>query len=136
MILRVIEARRGVTTNAPDCHHPPIGHSRRGGKRSALGWRDRRIETGPAWGWVAVGRSESGLNINTAPAPVLEAALGDRRRARTIIAQREAGPLTDITQVEALTGGTARANGVNFVVAPGRISRPSRFRFARPSAWD
>jgi len=24
----------GVTTNAPDCHHPPIGHSRRGGKRS------------------------------------------------------------------------------------------------------
>jgi len=86
----------------------------------ALGWRDRRIETGPVWGWVAVGRSESGLNINTAPAPVLEAALGDRRRARTIIAQREAGPLTDIAQVEALTGGTARANGVNFVVAPGR----------------
>lgn len=86
----------------------------------ALGWRDRRIENGPVWDWLAAGPAETGLNINTAPASVLEAALGDRRRVQTIIAQREASPLTDVAQVEALTGGTARADGVIFVVAPGR----------------
>lgn len=86
----------------------------------ALGWRDRRVERGPIWDWVAAAPADTGLNINTAPAPVLEAVLGDRRRAQTIIAQRDASPLTDTAQVEALTGGTARANGVIFVVAPAR----------------
>ncbi|MEQ1490287.1 MAG: type II secretion system protein GspK, partial [Terricaulis sp.] len=86
----------------------------------ALGWSDRRVVRGALWDLVAAGPQDIGLNINTAPAPVLEAALGDRRRAQMIISQRLASPLTDIAQVEAITGGTARANGVTFVVAPGR----------------
>lgn len=88
-----------------------------------LGWRDRRIERGPIWDWLAVGPADTGLNINTAPPSVLEAVLGDRRRAQTIMTQRDASPLTDIAQVQALTGGTARANGVIFVVAPARAFR-------------
>jgi len=83
-----------------------------------LGWRG--MERSGAWPWLNTGPADAALNINTAPAPVLEALLDDRRRAETIIRQREASPLTDIAQVEALTGGTARADGVTFAVAPAR----------------
>lgn len=89
----------------------------------ALGWRESRIARGVIWDWLSAGPPESGLNINTAPSPVLEAVLGDRRRAELLIAQRQAGPLTDLAQVEALTAGSARADGVSFVVAPGRAFR-------------
>ena len=86
-----------------------------------LGWRG--LERNAVWNWFSAGSDEVALNINTAPEPVLEAALGDRRRAEMIIRQREASPLTDVAQVEALTGGTARANGVPFAVSPGRSFR-------------
>ena len=89
----------------------------------ALGWRDAELERSAVWNWLSASPSGMGLNVNTAPAPVLEAVLGDRRRAETIIRQREASPLTDMAQVEALTGGTARANGVTFAVAPARQFR-------------
>jgi type II secretory pathway component PulK len=84
----------------------------------ALGWRGSRVERGEGWTWLTARSAETGLNDNTAPAPVLEAVLGDRRRAETLIAQRQTSALTDIAQVEALTGGTARANGVTLAVAP------------------
>lgn len=84
----------------------------------ALGWRG--TERNVAWNWFNAGPVESSLNINTAPEAVLEAALGDRRRAEAIARQRQASPLTDAAQVQALTGGTARADGVTFAVAPGR----------------
>lgn len=83
-----------------------------------LGWRG--MERNAAWTWFSTGPAETALNINTAPAPVLEALLGDGRRAEMLIRQREASPLTDIAQVQALTGGTARAEGVTFAVAPAR----------------
>jgi len=86
-----------------------------------LGWRG--LERNVAWGWFNAGSEDTALNINTAPPPVLEAALGDRRRAEAILRQRETSPLTDIAQVEALTAGTARAEGVTFAVAPGRSFR-------------
>lgn len=86
----------------------------------ALGWQDGGLLTSVVWTWLSAGPLETGLNINTAPAPVLQAVLGDARRAELIIRQREAGPLTDMAEVEALTAGTARANGVTFAVTPGR----------------
>lgn len=89
----------------------------------AMGWQAIRVERSVAWTWLAAGPTDGGLNVNTAPAAVLEAVLGDRRRAEMLIAQRETSPLTDIAQVEALTGGTARADGVTLAVAPGRAFR-------------
>lgn len=86
-----------------------------------LGWRG--LERNVAWGWFNAGSEEVALNINTAPTPVLEAALGDRRRVEAIVRQRETAPLTDIAEVEALTAGTARAEGVTFAVSPGRSFR-------------
>lgn len=86
-----------------------------------LGWRG--LERNVVWNWFNAGSGETALNINTAPEAVLEAVVGDRRRAEMIIRQREASPLTDIAQVEALTGGTVRADGVTFAVAPGRSFR-------------
>lgn len=84
----------------------------------ALGWR----EAGPSavWEWVTAGPADVGLNINTAPRPVLEAVLGNRRRAEMVIAQREAAALTDAATLEALTAGAVRADGVTFAVAPAR----------------
>ena len=86
----------------------------------ALGWQDPGLLRSAVWNWLSAGPVETGLNINTAPAPVLQAVLGDARRAEIIIRQREAGSLTDIAQVEALIGGTDRANGVTFAVTSGR----------------
>lgn len=82
----------------------------------AMGWRG--AERSQAWNWLTASPPEAALNVNTAPAPVLEAVLGDRRRAETLIAQRESSPFMDIAEVEALIGGTVRANGVTFAVAP------------------
>jgi general secretion pathway protein K len=104
---------------------PPVDRplSSRWQALEALGWRQQVSPRGITWTWLASGPAETGLNVNTAPEPVLAAVLGDRRQARTIVRQREAAPLTDMIQVEALTAGTVRANGVTFAVAPGRAFR-------------
>jgi hypothetical protein len=84
----------------------------------AMGWQSGRVDRSPAWTWLAASPAETALNVNTAPAPVLEAVLGDRHRAAALIAQREATPIRDIAEVEALVAGTSRADGVTFAVAP------------------
>jgi type II secretory pathway component PulK len=86
----------------------------------AMGWREARLDRGAAWPWLSAGPVDMALNVNTAPAAVLQALLGDRRRAESLVAQREVSPFRDLAEVEALTGGTARADGVTFAVAPAR----------------
>lgn len=85
-----------------------------------IGWREARIERSAIWSFIVAGPSDMALNVNTAPALVLQAVLGDRRRAEALVAQRAVSPFRDVAEVEALTGGVARADGVTFAVAPAR----------------
>lgn len=98
----------------------------------AMGWSE--LERGAIWDWVTASPTETALNVNTAPGPVLEALLGDRRRAQALIHRREVSALTDLVEVEGLTAGAARADGVIFAVAPGRGFRV-RAVFGSQSAW-
>lgn len=118
---RGAEARDYERANLPPPADRPL--SSRWQALEALGWQGSRVERSAAWAWLTAGAADTGLNINTAPAPVLEAMLGGRRRAETLIARREASPFRDIAEVEALTGGTARADGVTFAVAPATVFR-------------
>ncbi len=118
---RGAEARAYNRVGLPPPADRPL--SSRWQAHEALGWQDGQIARSAIWNWLSAGPIETGLNINTAPEPVLEAVLGDQRRAEMIVRQREASPLTDIAQVEALTGGPVRANGVTFAVAPARAFR-------------
>ena len=100
----------------------------------AMGWSGRQLEGSAIWDWLAAGPADTGLNVNTAPSAVLEAVLGDRRRAQALISRRDGSTLTDMAEVEALTAGAARADGVTFVVAPARGFRV-RAVFGSQVAW-
>ncbi len=104
---------------------PPVDRafSSRWQALEVMGWRAARVERSAAWPWLAAGPPDVALNVNTAPAPVLQAILGDRRRAEALVAQRAVSPFRDIAEVEALTGGTSRADRVAFAVAPARAFR-------------
>ncbi|UPT61154.1 MAG: general secretion pathway protein GspK [Hyphomonadaceae bacterium JAD_PAG50586_4] len=87
-----------------------------------LGWRAHRMDRRPVWDWLTTGPPGQGPNINTAPQPVLEALLDDRRLARTIIQRREASPLTDLMELQGLIG-EARSAQAQFSLLPGREFR-------------
>jgi type II secretory pathway component PulK len=90
---------------------------------NALGWREQRLDRIAIWGWLGTGSVDAGLNINTAPAPVLEAMLGDRRRVDAILRRRESAAINDVAEAELLTSDPERVGGVSFAVTTGRVFR-------------
>lgn len=88
-----------------------------------LGWRTAMRDSAAIWDQVSANAPEATLNINTAPAPVLEALLGNRRIVGDILRRREAAPFTDVSEVQALTVASTRANGVTFAVSPSAVFR-------------
>lgn len=90
--------------------------------RESLGWGESSLDSG-AWDWLTAGSIDAALNVNTAPAPVLAAVLGDRRRAEAIMRRRDASALTDLAEVEGLTGGVSRADSLSLGVTTGRVFR-------------
>lgn len=84
-----------------------------------LGWR--AVFSGEArmrfWSLTTSAAPDTAININTAPAPVLEAVFG-ARPAAALVARRRAGAIIDLEGVEALTGApVATAAGPSFRVA-------------------
>ncbi len=93
----------------------------------ALGWRgelnaDQRMRL---WATTTTAEPQENLNLNSAPAAVLYALVRNRRAAAALLARREQGDLRDLQEIEALTGGQARASGVNFATQAG-----TKFRVA------
>jgi Type II secretion system (T2SS), protein K len=83
-----------------------------------LGWEDLDEDARDALWRLTSTAPATGLNLNTAPAPVLRAVLGER--AETLLGQIRQGPLQS---VEALTGARTDAAGVVLAVQPGRVFR-------------
>lgn len=72
--------------------------------------------------WAFAGEAEDGLNVNTAPAPVLAAAFGaDTSRALQIVRRREAQNIQSSDDLAALIGGGLQIDGQDFATAPGRV---------------
>ncbi len=74
------------------------------------------------WDNVTV-RPSGGVNVNTAPAPVLSALLGNERTARDLLAQREQTEIRAADEVEALTGIASRPDGAGLATSPGSAFR-------------
>lgn len=91
--------------------------------RAALGWSEELPDSDALWRFTMVADGASPLNINTAPAPVLRAALGDGRQAETFLREREQGAMSAINQGEALAGTRAGAAGVELAAEPGAAFR-------------
>jgi type II secretory pathway component PulK len=89
----------------------------------AFGWRSARIENRAFWDWSAASSRETGLNINTAPKPVLEAVLGNARLAQAIIARRQASPIVDMEEAASLTASATRAEAAAIALAPAGVFR-------------
>lgn len=87
-----------------------------------MGWRAQRMDRSDVWDWLTASAPGSGININTAPQPVLEAMLDDARIAEALIARREASALTDFAELEGLIGAGRVARG-DFSLVPGREFR-------------
>lgn len=89
----------------------------------ALGWssalNDAQFEL--LWENATATERQEGLNVNTAPALVIEAVTGDARAAATLLSRRAQGELRDIQEAQALLGG--RAAGVGFATMPGTAFR-------------
>lgn len=67
---------------------------------------------------------DAGLNVNTAPVPVIAAALGvDEGRARQIVQRREAQPVRNADDLAAIAGGGLQSEGLSFAAAPDRMMR-------------
>lgn len=92
---------------------------------SVLGWRTRLDgpRRGVFWSLTATMPPQTALNVNTAPPAVLAAVLGDERAAEALLDRREAAPILDLAEVEALTGPNVRAAGVRLAAFPGRSFR-------------
>lgn len=84
----------------------------------ALGWRQAGLERSPVWDLLTANAPDAGININTAPEAVLRAVIGDRRRAQALVVRRDAAAVTDLAEVEALTAGAQRADGLALAVLP------------------
>lgn len=97
--------------------------STRWGAWDALGWRDGGAAFEPLWDNVTALPAGAAVNLNTAPSPVLEALLGDARRAAAVVEQREHAELRTQEDVEALTGVRTRAAGAGFATEPGAVFR-------------
>lgn len=63
-----------------------------------------------------------GVNVNTAPEPVLAAVTGDARRAAAFVRERDASA-TGEELAQALAGARGSASGVQFATAPGTAFR-------------
>ncbi len=87
----------------------------------ALGWEDLGEDARDTLWRLSSAAPAAGLNLNTAPAPVLRAVLGDR--AETLLAQRRQSPLQSAEQSQALTGARTDAAGVVLAVQPGQVFR-------------
>lgn len=91
--------------------------------RAALGWSEELQDADALWRLTTVADGASALNINTAPAPVLRAALGEGRQADTFLREREQGAMSAMNQGEALAGTRAGAAGVELAAEPGAAFR-------------
>lgn len=87
--------------------------------QSALGWRESLdlAQTETIWRLTAAANGGGGLNVNTAPAEVLRAVLGDARGAGDLLRQREQGGPRGLS--EALDGTSSSASGVVLASEPG-----------------
>jgi Type II secretion system (T2SS), protein K len=83
-----------------------------------LGWEDLDEDARDRLWRLSSVAPATGLNLNTAPAPVLRAVLGER--AETLLGQRRQGPLES---AEALTGVRTDAAGVVLALQPGQVFR-------------
>lgn len=88
--------------------------------RGALGWSEL---PDALWRITTVAESGAGLNINTAPAPVLRAALADARQADTFMRERELQAMSALNQGEAVAGTRTGAAGVELAAEPGTAFR-------------
>lgn len=87
----------------------------------AFGWRDALSapERERIFSLASGGAPSRTLNINTAPAPVLEAALSlDARMSRVILERRQVTPFASLEEIESLIGARARAESVPLGAAP------------------
>lgn len=90
----------------------------------AFGWSELSGEQRDAlWALTSAGAGSSPLNINTAPADVLRALLGDERRVEMLLRQRALQPLAGAAESEALTGVRSDAAGVSLATQPGNAFR-------------
>lgn len=91
------------------------------GALDVMGWS----EGAPARFWNNVTVLEPGtpINVNTAPFDVLAAALGEDRRAHTVITQRERSEMRTIEDVVGLTGARTDADGATLAADPGHSFR-------------
>lgn len=88
----------------------------------ALGWAELPQATlDLLWPAMSTAEGANGININTAPAMVLRAALRDERSAEALIRQRELRPLTGVEEAQAASGNTS--TGVGFATQPGAAFR-------------
>lgn len=68
--------------------------------------------------------AEAGLNVNTAPAPVIAAAFGiDAARAAEIVRRRAAQPVRTTDDLAAIAGGGLQLEGQPLAAAPDRTQR-------------
>ncbi len=105
---------------APDPLNRPIPN--RWSALGALGWAELPQATlDLLWPATSAGDGENGININTAPAAVLRAALQDERAAEALMRQRELQPLTGVEEAQAASGNTS--TGVGFAVQTGSAFR-------------
>ncbi|MEQ1707818.1 MAG: hypothetical protein ABL864_05755 [Terricaulis sp.] len=91
----------------------------------ALGWRESVNEgrVGRFWANVNAAPRGASLNVNTAPLPVLVAALGNGRAARALVTRRGQAELRTREEIEGLTGVNTRADGVVLATEVGAVFR-------------
>jgi type II secretion system (T2SS) protein K len=93
---------------------------------AALGWRETLTPSlrQAVFANAAARASTSGLNVNTAPLYVLEAAYNlNERTARSIINRRRDAPFRSADEVRAFTGETPRAEAPQPTTMPGNAFR-------------
>lgn len=104
---------------------PPMNRNmvNRWSARGALGWSATLENAEAFWRLTTVADGGVTLNVNTAPAPVLRAALGEGRQADTFLRERERQAMSLMNQGEALAGTRAGAAGVELAAEPGSAFR-------------
>jgi hypothetical protein len=92
---------------------------------NVIGWRQAlNIDQREAfWALTTASARQGGININTAPAGVLRAVLGDERVSQAILVRRTQRALRDIEEVQALTANSQSAAGAGFAISPGNAFR-------------
>ncbi len=91
----------------------------------ALGWREgvEEARVGGFWTNVSAAPRGASLNVNTAPLPVLIAALGNEHAARALVTRRNQAELRTRDEIEGLTGVNTRADGVDLATQVGAAFR-------------